>query len=35
VACAGVWVRDSKNVSGPTVAFPEVGWRALLANLRG
>jgi hypothetical protein len=19
----GVWVRDSKNVSGPTVAFPE------------
>ncbi len=31
----GVRVRDSKNVGGPRVEFPEVGWRALLANLRG
>lgn len=31
----GVLVRDSKNTTGPTMAFPEEGWRTLLANLRG
>lgn len=30
-----VAVRDSKNVSGPTLAFPAAGWDAFRADLRG
>lgn len=29
----GVAVRDSKNTSGPTMAFPTAGWRRFLVNL--
>ena len=31
----GVAVRDSKNVTGPTIAFPTKDWRAFLATLPG
>lgn len=30
-----VGVRDSKNVSGPILAFPVVSWEAFRADLRG
>jgi hypothetical protein len=30
-----VAVRDSKNVSGPTLAFPIGGWDAFRADLHG
>ena len=30
-----VAVRDSKNTSGPTLAFPTVSWVAFRADLRG
>jgi hypothetical protein len=30
-----VGVRDSKNTSGPTLAFPVVSWEAFRADLRG
>lgn len=30
-----VAVRDSKNVSGPILAFPAAGWGAFRADLRG
>jgi hypothetical protein len=30
-----VAVRDSKNTSGPTLAFPAVSWDAFQADLRG
>jgi hypothetical protein len=30
----GVAVRDSKNASGPVLAFPVVQWRAFLLTLR-
>jgi hypothetical protein len=29
----GVAVRDSKNVSGPTLAFPASTWRAFLVRV--
>ena len=29
-----VLVRDSKDPSGPTLAFPPAAWRALLTSLR-
>jgi hypothetical protein len=29
-----VGVRDSKNTSGPTLAFPVVSWEAFRADLR-
>ena len=29
----GVAVRDSKNVAGPSMAFPMAGWRKFLVNL--
>lgn len=28
-----VAVRDSKNTSGPVLAFPEAGWTALLSTV--
>jgi hypothetical protein len=28
-------VRDSKNTSGPTLAYPVVSWEAFRAGLRG
>jgi hypothetical protein len=31
---AAVAVRDSKNTSGPTLAFPSVSWGAFRADLR-
>ena len=30
-----VGVRDSKNTSGPTLAFPVVSWEAFRADLHG
>ena len=30
-----VAVRDSKNTSGPILAFPTVSWDAFRADLRG
>jgi hypothetical protein len=30
----GVAVRDSKNTTGPVLAFPVVQWRAFLLDLR-
>lgn len=30
-----VAIRDSKNTSGPTLAFPVVSWEAFRADLRG
>jgi hypothetical protein len=30
-----VAVRDSKNTSGPTLAFPAVSWDAFQTDLRG
>ena len=32
-APVGVLVRDSKNISGPTLAFPTNDWRGFLAGL--
>ncbi|MFD9740687.1 DUF397 domain-containing protein [Umezawaea sp. NPDC059074] len=32
-ASPGVLVRDSKNVTGPVLAFPVVQWRAFLGRL--
>jgi len=32
-ASPGVLVRDSKNVTGPVLAFPVVQWRAFLGTL--
>lgn len=30
---AGVAVRDSKQVAGPTLAFPAANWRGFLTNI--
>ncbi|HEX3791157.1 MAG TPA: DUF397 domain-containing protein [Pseudonocardiaceae bacterium] len=27
-----VWVRDSKNTAGPTLAFPSTGWHTFLSR---
>jgi hypothetical protein len=35
LAPRAVGVRDSKNTSGPTLAFPVVSWDAFRADLRG